>query len=153
MEYQAIYHNFLLSTLHWYRWLRNKTEYLWNRENWDFYATVRNWVWRRYPSRFWTKKSMFLNFMMTFISGIISRLKCRWSHPSEVYVLKSSKYNCSCHHTCETSVIKPSMSFAHSSAKCPLMHHWQINVGRCTLIRETNFLSTSRTLEWHRAVF
>ena len=65
---------------------------------------------------------MFLNLMMIFISGIISRILCSWSHPLELYVLKSSKCNCSCHRKGETSVINPSMSVAHGSAKCPMTH-------------------------------
>ena len=61
---------------------------------------------------------MFSNLMMIFISGIISRILCSWFHPLELYVLKSSKCNCSCHRKDETYEINPSMSFAHGSVKC-----------------------------------
>ena len=76
-------------------------------------------------SGFGEKSHMFSNLMMIFISGIISRILCSWCHPLELYVLKSSKCNCSCHRNDETYEINPSMSVAHGSAKCTTAHQWQ----------------------------
>ena len=80
---------------------------------------------------------MFSNLMMIFISGIISRILCSWCHPLDVYVLKSSKCNCSCHRKGETYEINPSMSLAHGSVKCarttPLTDHKR---GRHSFMRD-----------------
>ena len=80
---------------------------------------------------------MFLNLMMVFISGIISRILCSWRRPLKLYVLKSSKFNCPCHRKGETYEINPSMSLAHGSVKCarttPLTDHKR---GRQSLMKD-----------------